>query len=417
MKITRLSTAVLESNFDWTIIKIETDEGVTGYGEAFVGPALAAVIREYAPVLVGEDPTAFDRVIRRLRLRSTHAHPGLTAQALGGIESALLDVTGKRFGLPIWQLLGGKYRDAVLIYADCHAGETLESLTPLVSPRVPHWAASEQSAASVWPAQVSLKHHGWDASRPESLTPEAYRRAAEQMAARGFRALKFDVDVPTPYETDQYNRDLSRAEIEYAVCLVAALRQALGRDVGLAIDCHWNYGVQAAVELARALEPYDLLWLEDPVPPENIAALAQVQRNTRLPVATGENHYHRLDFERLILEAGLRVLAPDTNKLGLWECRKLADLADMHYVNLAVHNIAGPIGTLASAHLCAAIPNFLALEWHAAGVPFFDELARGLEAPLVREGRVRVPDRPGLGIELNEEVAWRYRKPGEPFFE
>ncbi len=415
MKITRLTTAVIESNFDWTIVKIETDEGLIGYGEAFVGPALAAVIREYAPVLVGEDPTAFDRVIRRLRLRSTHAYPGLTAQALGAIESALLDVTGKKFGLPVWQLLGGKYRDSVLIYADCHAGEALESLTPLVSPRVPHWMGASETGTA--PVEISLKHHGWAASDHEHLSPEAYARAAERMVAQGFRALKFDVDVPTPYETDEYNRALSRAEIEYAACLVAAVRKAVGRDVALAIDCHWNYGVQAAVELARALEPYDLLWLEDPVPPENIAALAQVQRQTRLPIATGENHFHRLDFERLILEAGLRVLAPDANKLGIWESRKLADLADLHYVNLAVHNIAGPVGTLASAHLCAAIPNFLALEWHAASVPFFDALARGADGPLIRDGRLRVPDRPGLGVDLDEEVAWRYRKPGEPFFE
>lgn len=414
MKITRLTTAVIESNFDWTLVKIDTDEGVTGYGEAFVGPALAAVLRQYAPVLVGEDPTAFDRVVRRLRMRSTHAYPGLTAQALGAIESALLDVSGKKFGLPLWQILGGKYRDQVLIYADCHAGETLESLTPLVSPRVPSWMGPEAAPSS---GQVSLKHHGWNASGSEHLTPEAYARAAERMAGCGFRVLKFDVDVPTPYETDEYNRTLSRAEIEYAVCLVAAVRGAIGRDVGLAIDCHWNYGVQAAVELARALEPYDLLWLEDPVPPENVAALAQVQRNTRLAVTTGENHFHRLDFERLILEAGLRVLAPDAGKLGVWESRKLADLADMHYVNLAVHNIAGPVGTLAAAHLCAAIPNFLALEWHAASVPFFDELARGADGPLISGGCLRVPDRPGLGIELDEDVAWRYRKPGEPFFE
>ncbi len=142
----------------------------------------------------------------------------------------------------------------------------------------------------------------------------------------------------------------------------------MGRDVGLAIDCHWTYGVQGAAELARALEPYDLLWLEDPVPPENLAAVAQVQRRTRLPLTTGENHVHRLDFERLILEAGLRLLAPDANSLGIRESRKLADLADMHYVNPAVHNIAGPLGTLASAHLCAAIANFLALEWHAASL-------------------------------------------------
>ena len=240
---------------------------------------------------------------------------------------------GKRYKLPIWQILGGKYRDHVRMYADCHAGEALESITPLLVPRDPQWmrAAGDAERRSL----VSLKHHGWDASGGDRLTPEAYGRRAREMAARGFRILKFDVDVPTPYETDEYNRDLSHPEIEHAAALVAGAREAVGMDVGLAIDCHWNYGVQAAIGLARALEKYKLLWLEDPTPPENIGALGVVQRNTSLPVATGENHYFRLDFERLMVDAGLRVLAPDVQKVGLWEGRKIADLADMHYVNLA----------------------------------------------------------------------------------
>src|SRR5208337_2861009 len=128
MKITRISTAVLESNFDWTIVKIETDEGITGYGEAFVGPGLTAVIREFAGILVGDDPTSIDRVLRRLRLSSLYASPGLMFHAIGGIEYALLDIIGKRHKLPVWQILGGKYRETVPIYADCHAGEALESI-------------------------------------------------------------------------------------------------------------------------------------------------------------------------------------------------------------------------------------------------------------------------------------------------
>src|SRR5438093_13373294 len=118
MRITHISTAVLESNFDWTIVKVETDEKVTGYGEAFLGPGLTAVIREFATVLVGEDPTSIDRILRRMRGTSVHASPGLTWHAIDGIECALLDLTGKQFQLPVWQILGGKYRDEVRIYAD-----------------------------------------------------------------------------------------------------------------------------------------------------------------------------------------------------------------------------------------------------------------------------------------------------------
>ena len=124
--------------------------------------------------------------------------------------------------------------------------------------------------------------------------------------------------------------------------LVRAVRDAVGSDIGLAIDCHWNYGVEAAIQLARALEGFQLLWLEDPIPPENIPAIGEVQRNTRTTIATGENHYFRIDFERLIREAGLRVLAPDVQKMGLIEGKKLADMAEMNYVNLTWHNISSP---------------------------------------------------------------------------
>mgnify|MGYP000375874625 CR=1 FL=1 len=158
------------------------------------------------------------------------------------------------------------------------------------------------------------------------------------------------------------------------------------------------------------------MWLEDPVPPENIRAIGEVQRNTRTTIATGENHYTRLDFQRLIVDAGLRVLAPDVQKIGLWEGRKVAEICDMHYVNLTLHNISSPIGTMGGVHLCAAIPNLLALEWHAASVPFFDELVKGASEPLIQNGRIAVPNRPGLGIEVDEDVVWKYRKPGEKFF-
>lgn len=414
MKITNLTTAVMEANFDWTIVKVETGDGLVGYGEAFLGPGLTSIIGEYKRLLLGEDPTSIDKVMRRLRASSVHAAPGLTYHAICGIETALLDLIGKRYNMPIWRILGGKYRDSVRIYADCHAGEALESINALLVPRTPAWQAREGDSAL---GVMSLKHHGWDASKEEHLTTAAYAKQAREMAARGFRILKFDVDVPTPYETDEYNRDLSGPEVEYAAALAQAVRDAVGPEIGLAIDCHWNYGVQAAIELGRALGPVKLLWFEDPVPPENLRAVAEVQRNIQTPVATGENHYFRIDFQRLIVDGGLRVLAPDVQKIGLWEGRKIADLADMHYVNLTLHNISSPIGTMAGVHLCAAIPNLLALEWHAASVPFFDELIKGGETPMIRDGKVAVPDRPGLGIEIDEDVVWKYRRPTEKFFE
>lgn len=415
MRIKRVSTAVLEANFDWTLVRVETDEGITGYGEAFVGPGLTAVIREFNEILEGEDPTSIDRLIRRMKASSIYCSPGLMYHAIGGIEAALLDLLGKRHNMPVWQILGGKYRDHVTIYADCHAGDALESITPLLKPRTPHWVRAAEPQIS--DARISVRHHGWDASKPETITPAAYAGRAREMAARGFRILKFDIDVPMPFETDEYNRGFSLREVDFAAEIAQSLRAAVGRDAELAIDCHWNYGVAAAVDLARALEPARLMWLEDPLPPENIAAFREVQQATRTPIATGENHFFRLDFQRLITEGGLRVLAPDVQKIGLWEGKKLADLADLHYVNLTWHNISGPLGTMAGVHLCAAIPNVIALEWHAASVPFFDEIVRNAEGPMIADGRIRVPDAPGLGIELDLDAAYKYRKPGEAFFE
>ena len=138
MRITRISTAVVEANFDWTIVKVETDENITGYGEAFLGPGVTTIIREFSSILVGEDPTSIERVLRRMRACTLYAAPGLVLHAIGGIEAALLDALGKRHRMPVWQMLGGKYRNSVPIYADCHAGEALESISPmLVRERLP----------------------------------------------------------------------------------------------------------------------------------------------------------------------------------------------------------------------------------------------------------------------------------------
>src|SRR5689334_22675119 len=146
----------MEANFDWTIVKVETDENITGYGEAFLGPGLTAVIREFGEILAGEDAASIDRVIRRMRSSIVHASPGLAFHAIHGIETALLDAIGKRYHLPIWQILGGKHRDEVPIYADCHAGEALESITALLVPRDPEWMRNP--AAGERQSKVTLKH-------------------------------------------------------------------------------------------------------------------------------------------------------------------------------------------------------------------------------------------------------------------
>jgi gluconate/galactonate dehydratase len=417
MRIRKIETAIIEANYDWTIVKLTADNGLVGWGEAFFAPGLTSLIRELDPILLGEDSRDVDRLCRLMRTAlSPVGTAGMGYHAISGIETALWDLVGKDSGLPIYRFLGGKYRDRVRIYADCHAGSGLASLSPVLLPRTPTWMSAKKKPVTA-KAELVPKFHGGQKSEAREIRARAYARRAVEMKRRGFTALKFDVDVPTEYSLDDYNRALTRSEIDLMVSLVAALRKALGKGVDLAIDCHWNYGVNDAIRLARACEPYDLLWLEDPVPPENNDALCRVTAATTTPIATGENHYQRHHFRELLEREAVDILAPDFQKVGgLLEGRRISDMADVHYVAVAPHNISGPIGTMASVHLSAAIPNFLALEWHAASVPFFDDLVKGRRGPMIEKGYIKVPDRPGLGIELDESVAYKFRKRGEKFF-
>ncbi|WP_273888086.1 mandelate racemase/muconate lactonizing enzyme family protein [Rubrobacter naiadicus] len=421
MKITSISTAVVEANYDWTFIRIRTDEGITGLGESYLAPGLTAIIREMGRLLVGEDPRDIDRLFSKMRWAASGAGSmgGIVYNAISGIEAALWDVLGKYCGVPIYRLLGGKYRDRVRVYADCHAGEALEALDSLMVARRPRWLPEEERTAIS--AEINHPVHGrayGEAEATEVFTPEMYAARAREVASRGFTALKFDLDVPNPHTMDTHSGTLTHSEVGFMVSLVEAVREAVGDTVDIAFDLHWRYDVSDALRLACELEPYGLMWLEDPVPPENVEALRRVTAGTRTPISSGENFYMRYGFREALERGALDIAAPDLQKTGgLLEGRKIADLADTHYVALAPHCIASPVGTLASAHLAAAIPNFLALEWHGMSVPFWEEMVTGLDHPVIEDGFIRVPETPGLGVELNEEVARRYARPGEPFFE
>jgi gluconate/galactonate dehydratase len=262
-------------------------------------------------------------------------------------------------------------------------------------------------------SEISLKHHGWNPEERDFPAPADYRRRAREMADRGFTAMKFDADIPTPYPTDEYNRSLSRPEIDYVVERLAAVREEIGPEIDLAVDCHWNYTVADAIRLGTALDPLDLLWLEDPIPPRPIEPLSHLQSAIRTPVSTGENLYAIEDFWDLLTVGHVRIIAPDVQKTGILRALQVAQMADLRFVNLAIHNISSPVGLVAAAHVAAAIPNFLALEWHGASVPFFDALCGGA---VIERGYLALSDKPGLGIELDHDVAWRHRKESETFF-
>lgn len=401
MNITRVTTAVVEANYDYTFVRIEVDrDGLFGTGECFFAPGLTAILRELAPLLIGQDPREISRLVQRLGRKTSAAGStaGIVWNAITGIEAALHDLVGKAYGCPVYQLLGGKVRDRVRIYADSHAGDNCESWTPILTERRPPWLE---------------KLGGAQAS--EQYEPQAYARRARAVAAKGFTALKFDLDSMIVSTGEEMNRPLSAVEVERMREVVRQTREAVGPEIDLAFDCHWRFRPADALQLAQALEEYHLLWLEDPCPPENWQQTARVKRGCSVPILTGENLVLLSGFLPLLEAGAVDLIAPDLQKCGgLLEAKRIAGMAEYYGISLAPHCIASPLGLMASAHLCATAPLFVALEFHGQDVPFWNALVTG--PPMIQDGFVAMSDRPGLGVELNEADAREYAKPGEAWF-
>ncbi len=374
MKIKRVSSVLLQP-MPWVLVKVETDAGITGIGEAYHGAGVhqIAVDERVTRTLLGQNPLDVDRRFRDMMrgMSASGYYQGAVMSAISGIEMALWDIAGQALGAPIWQLLGGRFRDRVRIYNDCHAGE--------------------------------------------DETPAAYAAKAKEVEARGFTAIKFDID-PLPSQRDTYNRAISNDDIAHYVEIVSAVREALDSNTDLAIDAHWAYTPVDILKVAHAFEDLNLLWLEDPIPAENVEAMAMVKNATRTPICTGENFYTRFGFRELIQSQAADIVSPDLAKAGgLLEGRRIADLADMYYMPLAPHNICGPIGTFAMTHTCAAVPNFLALEFHHLDNDLWTGLV--VEEPLIVDGHIAVGERPGLGVTLDEGVAKAATKESLGFFD
>ncbi|WP_251342876.1 mandelate racemase/muconate lactonizing enzyme family protein [Haloplanus halophilus] len=378
VRITGIETAVIEGNFDWNLVRIHTDAGVTGLGESYRGGAITDIVDYMADFLVGENPLDVERLFRRM-IQETSGHGGTTGKvvtAASGVEIALWDLAGKLLDVPTYQLLGGKYRDEVRIYCDCHAGEA-------------------------YAVDTGYTEYG----ETESYRPEAYAETAREAVEMGFDAIKFDLDTPADNDPDPFNGRLSAADVADKREIVEAVHEAVGGDAEVAFDCHWDYAIDSAKRLARALEPYDLLWLEDVVPPENADAQREVARSTSTPLATGENRFRVHEFSDLLYDFAVDVVTPDpTTCGGLAESRAVANRAEENYITFSPHNVCSPVGTMACVHLGASVANFGYLEYHALEVDWWDDLLVRSD-PLIRDGRIAVPEAPGLGVSLDEDVA------------
>ncbi|MFB6081669.1 MAG: mandelate racemase/muconate lactonizing enzyme family protein [Halanaeroarchaeum sp.] len=380
-EITNIETLVIDGNFPWTIVRLETDEGVTGIGECYPSPGVHEVITDYLrPMLVGENPLDVERLYNLMResLSGRGSQWGIGTIAISGVEIALWDAAGKLLDQPIYQLLGGKTREEVTIYADCHAGE----------------------------AMVESADHGQEESTYE---PEAYAQAAQMAVDEGFDIVKFDLDVPSGRDLNRASRHFDEPEIEHKRAIVEAVTDEVGADAEIAVDLHWNFSPETAERLCKAIEGYGLAWVEDPLPPENTDAMTALNRNVDVNLLTGENRYGRHGFRDLIEDQSVSFLAPDVPKTGgIAETKKIADMAETYYQALVPHNIGSPVATVATAHVGATVPNFVGLEYHAREVEWWEDLVVGED--LVQDGRMTVPDGPGLGIELDWDVVEAHEK-------
>lgn len=378
LKITEIRTAEVRVHGYQVHVRVYTDQGIIGQGECTDAAAGSVpLIRLFARFLTGQDPLNVEAAFERIRTSGVFAgaQAGQYVTALSGVEIALWDIAGKALGLPVYQLLGGKVRDRVRVY--CDSGE--REMVP----------GDERSKARI-----------------------------RQVQEMGFTAAKIDIDdALDPARFDRVNWTASNGEIDHMVAKVAFTRELYPKNFDLAVDMHARYDAGTGKRVAKELEPFKLMWLEEPVPAENIDAMRDVRASTSTPICCGENVYLRWGFREILEKQAVDIIEPDFQKCGgLLEARKIADMAHTYYVPVAPHGVTSPIGMMATAHVCAAVPNFLAQEWH--WIDSLDLWRNWVkEGELIQKGYIPLPERPGIGVEMNDDEARKAQVPGTTWFE
>ncbi|MFP3296205.1 MAG: mandelate racemase/muconate lactonizing enzyme family protein [Vulcanisaeta sp.] len=369
-------------NFEWPIVKVELSNGLIGYGECHRGPGIREILRRAEELIKGREVN-IEYLLRLIRKHVPNSEWGVVNNAISGLETALWDVKGRLTGLPIYELLGGKVRDRVPVYADLHAG-----------------AGIMETGGKRW---VEL------AGTEVAYNVENYIRRAREAMGMGFKYIKFDVDVPEDMMETEFDRTFGMRIVKFVTSFIGGVRDVVKYDVDIMIDGHWAFSVPTAIAIARELAKYDVFWFEDPVPPENIDAMREVKLKSPVPIATGEKLYRLSQFRELIEKGAIDIIHPDVQRLGgLLEMKKIAYLAEEYYVPVAIHNISSPIGTMANAHVASTIGDFIAIEWHAIDLPWWPDIVR--EGMIIKDGYITPPKKPGLGVELNERVAIEHAK-------
>jgi L-alanine-DL-glutamate epimerase-like enolase superfamily enzyme len=354
----------------WIIPKLTTDNGIVGYGECYassVGPdAMQAVISDvFERHMLGEDPRNIELMFRRAYSAGFTQRPDLTVMgAFSGLEIACWDIIGKAVESPVHKLIGGRVNERIRSYT------------------------------YLYPEPDELGPEYW-------ISAEAAANTAKRMVDLGFTAVKFDPAGPYTIRSGHMPamRDISRS-VEFC----KAIREAVGDRADLLFGTHGQFSTAGAIRMGQAIEAFDPLWYEEPIPPDNPAEMAKVAASTRVPVATGERLTTLAEFAAVLTSGAARILQPALGRCGgIWEARKIATLAEAHNAQMAPHLYAGPVEWAANVQLAAAIPNLLIAETIQTGGEF--------HLPLIKHslkwegGYIELPDTPGLGIEFDEEFA------------
>jgi galactonate dehydratase len=374
VKITHLEVlrtqAHVEPSNNWLFVRIHTDSGITGIGEGslqYKDAALTAELENFGSYLRGKDPFQIEHIWISLHRRVTWTGGAVTISAISAIDLALWDIKGKALGVPVYELLGGKVRDKVPLYANgWFSGNRLSAHGPQGG------AAGEQA---------------WYAER------------AKAVVAQGYRCLKL-----YPFSGEQV---ITPERISRGVGLVRAVREAVGPEIEIAVDVRARLNVWSARRIAQLLEPLNIAWLEEPILFDNADTMAEFARSVRVPVATGEQLYTRWEFRALLEQNAVGIIQPDIcHAGGISELRKIATMAETYYVTLAPHNSNGPISTVASLHLDMSIPNCHMQELFLNSLDRYQEM---LTNPLiVEDGYSSPPAGPGWGTDLDDAVLAKY---------
>ena len=388
------SATVGWDHWRFPIIRIDTNQGLSGYGEVrdLSSKTYALMLKNR---LVGENPCNVDKLFKKIKQFGHHARQG---GGVCGIEMALMDLAGKAYGVPAYMLCGGKYRDSIRMYCDTPNESSGEAMGHRLKERVEWGYTMLKMDIGIQPL-IGVK---------DALTYPAGMLNTDDGTELG-RMLDIN-NIQHPFTHVR----LTPKGIQMLVDYVDQVRSVVGYEVPIAADHFGHIGIDDCIRLGEALEPFNLAWLEDMVPWQYTEKWVRLERSLKTPVCTGEDIYLKEGFMPLLEAKAVNVIHPDmATSGGIMETKRIGDLAQEHGISMAMHMAGTPISTMASVHCAAATENFIALEHHFSDVPFWDDFIDGVGKPIIQNGYIPVPEKPGLGFEINEEVIREHLVPDD----